>query len=122
MTNEVLSGIKVIKFYGWELSFRDIIGKIRSNEMDFLKRTSYLSISSAFLWLCAPLVITAVSFGSFIWIYESEMFTANVAFVSISLFNILRFPITVLPGIISAMIAVPSKFSFPFIYYVQLII
>lgn len=105
MMNEVLSGIKIIKFYGWELSFKDIIGKIRCKELDYLKKMGILSISSTFLWICAPLIITIVSFGSFIVLNGSEKFTANVVFVSLSLFNIMRFPLTVLPGIISSMIA-----------------
>ena len=108
MMNEILSGIKIIKFYGWELSFKDIIGKIRSKELEYLKKMGILSISSTFLWICAPLIITIVSFGSFIVLNGSEMFTANVVFVSLSLFNIMRFPLTVLPSIIASMIAVSS--------------
>lgn len=106
MMNEILSGMKIIKFYGWELSFKDIIGKIRNKEMNYLKKMGMLSISSTFLWICAPIIITIVSFGSFIVIYGSANFNANVIFVSLSLFNIMRFPLTVLPNIISSMIAV----------------
>lgn len=106
MMNEVLSGIKILKFYGWELSFKDIIGSIRSKELNHLKQMGLLSISTSFLFTCAPLVITIVSFGAFILLNDSEKFTANVVFVSLSLFNILRFPLTVLPGIISALISV----------------
>lgn len=106
MMNEVLSGIKILKFYGWEFSFKNIIGSIRSKELKYLKQMGLLSISSSFLWICAPLVITVVSFGAFIALNDSEKFTPNVVFVSLSLFNILRFPLTVLPGIISALISV----------------
>nr|UOU03336.1 ATP-binding cassette subfamily C1-5 [Brachionus rubens] len=105
MMNEILSGIKILKFYGWELSFKDIIGTIRSKELNYLKKMGLLSISSSFLWTCAPLVITIVSFGAFLFLNDSDKFTPNVVFVSLSLFNILRFPLTVLPGIISALIS-----------------
>ena len=106
MMNEILSGIKVIKFYGWELSFRDLIASIRGKELGFLKKMNLLSISSSFLWQCAPLILTIVSFGSFILLNDADKFTANVVFVSLSLFNILRFPLTVLPMIISSLISV----------------
>jgi ABC-type multidrug transport system fused ATPase/permease subunit len=105
MMNEVLSGIKVLKFYGWELSFKEIIGRIRSTEMKFYKKIGMLSIISNFLWMCAPLIITIVSFGCFILLNDSDKFTANVVFVSLSLFNILRFPLIVLPSIISTIIS-----------------
>ena len=36
--NEILSGMKVIKFYGWEESFQNIILKIRTKELIFLKK------------------------------------------------------------------------------------
>lgn len=105
MMNEILSGIKVLKFYGWELSFKDIVGQIRSTEMKYYKRIGLLSILANFLWMCAPLIITIVSFGCFLFLNDNSKFTANVVFVSLSLFNILRFPLIVLPSIISAIIS-----------------
>lgn len=36
--SEVLNGIKVIKFYGWEISFENIINKIRKSELNLLKK------------------------------------------------------------------------------------
>jgi ABC-type bacteriocin/lantibiotic exporter with double-glycine peptidase domain len=97
MMNEVLAGIKVLKFYGWELSFKEIVGKIRAQEMSLYTKIGLLNILSSFLWMCAPLIITIVSFGCFILFNDSDKFTANVVFVSLSLFNILRFPLIVLP-------------------------
>ena len=112
MMNEILSGIKIIKFYGWELSVKDIISKIRSKELEYLKKIGILSTLNTFLWICTPLIITIVSFGWFIVLNGSEMFTANVAFVSLSLFNIMRFPLTVLPNIITSIITVNSYLQY----------
>ena len=104
--DEILSGIKIIKFYGWELSFKKIIDKIRSKELEYLRKMGVLSITSTFLWTCAPFVVSVVSFGSFIALNGSSNFKANLVFVSLNLFNIMRFPLTVLPSIISSIIAV----------------
>ena len=104
MMNEILSGIKVLKFYGWELSFMNLVTKIRGVELKQLWKQSMLSIVTTFLWGCSPIIITIISFGTFILINDSDKFTVNVAFVSISLFNILRFPLSILPGIIAALI------------------
>lgn len=40
--NEILSGIKVIKLYGWEISFQKLVDKIRASELSvFLKSIVY---------------------------------------------------------------------------------
>lgn len=63
-------GIKVIKLYGWELSFKRIIGDIRSDELKYLKKIGYLNMTTSFLWMCAPLIVAIVSFGTFVLIDE----------------------------------------------------
>jgi ATP-binding cassette subfamily C (CFTR/MRP) protein 2 len=40
--NEVLNGIRVIKFFAWENSFINKIGDIRDKELQTLKSTLYL--------------------------------------------------------------------------------
>ena len=97
--------LRILKFYGWEMSFKDIVGKIRFSEMKFYKKFGILAIFSNFCWMCSPLIVTVVSFGCFIFINGTNDFNANRVFVSLSLFNILRFPLTTLPSIISTIIS-----------------
>ena len=106
MMNEILSGMKVLKFYGWEISFRNIVQNIRKQELDYLKRMGLLNVATSFTWICAPLIVSIISFSAFVLIDENNVLDASTAFVSLSLFNILRFPMTVLPGVISALINV----------------
>lgn len=105
-TNEVLNGIKVIKLYGWELSFKNIIGKIRSNEMGLLRKTAAVSAASSFTWSCAPLLVSIVSFATFVLIDKNNRLDASTAFVCLTLFNILRFPLSILPFVISSFVEV----------------
>lgn len=104
MTNEILNGIKVIKLYGWELSFIDIISKIRNFEMKHYKKKSILGIFGMFTWFMVPFLVSFVSFATFVLISDKNKLDTETAFVSISLFNILRFPLAMLPGVISSMI------------------
>lgn len=104
MMNEILSGMKVIKFYGWEISFQNIVQQIRKEELDFFKRIGLYNVATSFTWTCAPLIVSIVSFAAFVLLDDNNVLDASTAFVSLSLFNILRFPMTVLPGIISALI------------------
>lgn len=101
MTNEILSGIKILKLYGWELFFKSKIDTIRAKELKYLKKMAFLSIFSSFLWITAPLVIITISFGAFLYLNDINKFTPNVVFVSLSLFNILKSPLISLPDIIA---------------------
>jgi len=54
----VLNGIKVLKLYAWEPSFEQQILKIRNKEIVVLKQAAYLNASTAFLWSCAPFLVS----------------------------------------------------------------
>ncbi|KAK9303948.1 hypothetical protein QLX08_004533 [Tetragonisca angustula] len=104
LMNEVLNGIKVLKLYAWEPSFEEQILKIRTKEIKVLKETAYLNSGTSFIWSFAPFLVSLVSFATYILIDENNRLTSKIAFVSLSLFNILRFPLSILPMMIGNMI------------------
>ncbi|KAL0267499.1 UNVERIFIED_CONTAM: hypothetical protein PYX00_009752 [Menopon gallinae] len=104
MMNEILSGIKVIKLYAWEPSFEDQILKIRSKEVKVLKKIAYFNAGSSFIWSCAPFLVSLVTFATYVLSDENNVLDAKKAFVSLSLFNILRFPLSMLPMMLSSVI------------------
>ncbi|XP_039751038.1 multidrug resistance-associated protein 1 isoform X2 [Pararge aegeria] len=101
LMNEVLNGIKVLKMYAWEPSFEEQILKIRNKEMNVLKQTAYLNSATSFIWSCAPFLVSLMSFGCFVLVNDHEVLDSKRAFVALSLFNILRFPLSMLPNVIS---------------------
>lgn len=113
LTNEILGGIKVIKFYGWEKSFQDIIENIRQKELGLLKSMFILDAGQRFTFWCSPVIVSVASFAAFVLIDENNVLDASTAFVSMSLFNLMRIPMTLLPDIISAVINV-NKFLLSF--------
>ncbi|UYV79408.1 ABCC3 [Cordylochernes scorpioides] len=106
MMNEILSGVKVLKLYAWEKSFEEQILEIRDKEVRGQRRIAYLNASSIFLWVTAPFLVALASFATFVLIDEHNILDATTAFVSISLFNILRFPMSMLPNLITTMVMV----------------
>ncbi|XP_043579583.1 multidrug resistance-associated protein 1 isoform X3 [Bombus pyrosoma] len=104
LMNEVLNGIKVLKLYAWEPSFEEQILKIRTKEIKVLKETAYLNSGTSFIWSFAPFLVSLVSFATYVLIDENNRLNSKVAFVSLSLFNILRFPLSILPMIIGNMV------------------
>uniref|UniRef100_A0AAR5P018 ABC-type glutathione-S-conjugate transporter n=1 Tax=Dendroctonus ponderosae TaxID=77166 RepID=A0AAR5P018_DENPD len=104
LMNEVLSGMKVLKLYAWEPSFEAHVLKIRDKEVKVLKEAAYLNAGTSFIWSCAPFLVSLVTFATYVLVDERNILDANKAYVSISLFNILRFPLSMLPMMISNMV------------------
>ncbi|XP_015122091.1 multidrug resistance-associated protein 1 isoform X1 [Diachasma alloeum] len=101
LMNEVLNGIKVLKLYAWEPSFEQQILGIRNKEIKVLKEAAYLNAGTSFIWSCAPFLVSLVSFTTYVYVDEQHALDSSKAFVSLSLFNILRFPLSMLPMMIS---------------------
>lgn len=88
--NEVLNGMKVLKLYAWEPSFEKLILGTRDKEMVVLRKAALLNAGTYFVWSLAPFLVSLASFITFVLM--GGKLTPNVAFVSVALFNILRFP------------------------------
>ncbi|XP_063702153.1 multidrug resistance-associated protein 1 isoform X3 [Culicoides brevitarsis] len=104
LMNEVLNGMKVLKLYAWEPSFEKQILNIREKEIKVLKQAAYLNAGTSFIWSCAPFLVSLVTFATFVMVDENNVLTASIAFTSLSLFNILRFPLSMLPMLISSLV------------------
>lgn len=106
LMNEVLSGMKVLKLYAWEPSFEKQILGIRGKEIDTLRGTAHLNAVTFFLWTFAPFLVSLVTFGTYVLADDENVLTPTKAFVALSLFNILRMPLMMLPMMITNMIQV----------------
>lgn len=101
LMNEILNGIKVLKLYAWEPSFAQKVLEIRSKELNVLRKSAYLNALSTFAWTSAPFLVALTTFAVYVSVDEKNILDAEKAFVSLSLFNILRFPLNMLPQVIS---------------------
>ncbi|XP_076439591.1 multidrug resistance-associated protein 1-like [Babylonia areolata] len=101
LMNEVLNGIKVLKLYAWEKSFQQQILGIRNQELEVLKKAAYLNACSSFTWSCAPFMVSLTTFAVYTMSDSDNVLDAEKAFVSLSLFNIMRFPMSMLPNVIT---------------------
>uniref|UniRef100_A0A8D2LSH2 Multidrug resistance-associated protein 1 n=1 Tax=Varanus komodoensis TaxID=61221 RepID=A0A8D2LSH2_VARKO len=106
LMNEILNGIKVLKLYAWELAFKEKVLGIRQQELKVLKKSAYLSAVGTFTWVCAPFLVALSTFAVYVTVSEKNVLDAQKAFVSLALFNILRFPLNILPMVISSMVQV----------------
>lgn len=88
--NEVLSGMKVLKLYAWEPSFENLILGIRNKELKVLKKAALFNAGTFFTWSLAPFLVSLTSYCTFVLL--GNTLDPNIAFVSMTLFNILAFP------------------------------
>ena len=100
LMDEILNGIKVLKLYAWERSFEEKVLEIRKSEANALIKAAYLNAFTSFLWTSAPFLVALASFATFVLIDENNVLDANTAFVSLTLFNLLRVPLNILPMLV----------------------
>ena len=65
MMNEVLYGIRVIKFYTWEKHFTNKVDDLRSLEVDSLRGIKYLDAMCVYFWATTPVLISILSFTTY---------------------------------------------------------
>jgi hypothetical protein len=59
--HEILSAIKLVKFYSWETSFSNSVADIRNKELELLKRSSWAkTINLMIVFLVPPLAAAGI--------------------------------------------------------------
>uniref|UniRef100_A0A4W5KV59 ABC-type glutathione-S-conjugate transporter n=1 Tax=Hucho hucho TaxID=62062 RepID=A0A4W5KV59_9TELE len=102
LMNEILNGIKILKFYAWEKAFLEQVLGYREKELKALKKSQILySIS----------IIAFAMFGVYVLIDDKNVLDAQKVFVSMALINILKTPLSQLPFAMSTTIEVICIFS-----------
>ncbi|XP_066179868.1 ATP-binding cassette sub-family C member 2 isoform X2 [Sylvia atricapilla] len=101
---EVLNGIKILKLFAWEPSFEKRVNGIRGQELKDLLSFSYLQSVSVFVFTCSPFLVSLASFAVYVLVDENNILDAQKAFTAISLFNVLRFPMSTLPMVLSSLV------------------
>ena len=96
-TSEALEGLKLITLQAWEHAFLERISGIRCDEVKVLRRYVIWNMISSAVWDATPYLVSVVTFALFV--LTGHTLTTSIAFTSISLFNILRFPLTVFPDV-----------------------
>jgi ABC-type multidrug transport system fused ATPase/permease subunit len=99
-TNEVLSNIRIIKFFAWEQRFIGLVNEKRSVELKYLRRRYILWAFAATIWSGSPVFITFLSFLVYTKV-EHKALIPSVAFTALSLFQILRIPLDQLADMVA---------------------
>ncbi|KAF9948426.1 hypothetical protein BGZ72_009661 [Mortierella alpina] len=104
LMNEILNGIRVIKLYAWEGTFLQKILTIRNDqELEMMRKMGYISAAQMFTWASTPFMVSLMTFSVYTLVLGKAL-TTDVVFAAIALFNLLQFPLAMLPWVISSCI------------------
>jgi len=109
VNNEVLGSMKVVKLQAWEESFFDKIDDMRNAELRKLLKYKVVSAISIMLWSAVPLLVALATFATYVFL-GNDLDVAS-ALTALALFDILRFPLFMLPQIINRMVEASISFG-----------
>jgi ATP-binding cassette, subfamily C (CFTR/MRP), member 1 len=58
LTDEILEGIKILKYYAWEQCFQEHLSVIRINEVDALRTIAKVNLIKYVVWILAPFMVS----------------------------------------------------------------
>ncbi|XP_004473154.1 ATP-binding cassette sub-family C member 10 isoform X1 [Dasypus novemcinctus] len=102
LMTELLNGIRVIKFCGWEQVLGARIEACRSRELGRLRVIKYLDAACVYLWAALPVVISIVIFITYVLM--GHQLTATKVFTALALVGMLILPLNNFPWVINGLL------------------
>eukprot|EP00931_Biecheleriopsis_adriatica_P101072 TRINITY_DN76293_c0_g1_i1.p1 TRINITY_DN76293_c0_g1~~TRINITY_DN76293_c0_g1_i1.p1 ORF type:complete len:1392 (+),score=217.39 TRINITY_DN76293_c0_g1_i1:56-4177(+) len=95
LTNELLSGVRVVKSYGWELPFGKEVARARNAETAALRTQMYYRCFIVVVIISSPVLLAATTFSTFA--ATGGLLTPATVFTCFAVMNLMRFPMAFLP-------------------------
>lgn len=101
LINEILNNIKSLKLYAWEKPFLKQLNHVRNDkELRNLRKMGVFVAFTNFTWNLAPFLVSCSTFAVFVLTSKKSLST-DLVFPALSLFNLLSFPLAVVPMVIT---------------------
>ncbi|KAL4963701.1 ATP-binding cassette transporter YOR1 [Aspergillus stella-maris] len=95
LTQEILQGVRFVKFFGWESSFLDRLKEIRTREIRSIQ--TLLAVRNAILCVSMSIPVFASMLAFITYALTNHSLDPAPIFSSLALFNSLRMPLNLLP-------------------------
>ncbi|KAL4793767.1 P-loop containing nucleoside triphosphate hydrolase protein [Aspergillus venezuelensis] len=95
LTQEILQGVRFVKFFGWESSFLDRLKEIRTREIRSIQ--TLLAVRNAILCVSMSIPVFASMLAFITYALSNHSLDPAPIFSSLALFNSLRMPLNLLP-------------------------
>ncbi|KAI5119967.1 hypothetical protein M0805_004347 [Coniferiporia weirii] len=106
---EVLGGMRVVKYFSYELPFLKRIYDIRAKELDYIRGIQVARAANIAMSYSIPVLAATLAFVCYT--NTSHSFDVAIIFSSFSLFQLLRQPLLFLPRALSAIADAQSAFT-----------
>ncbi|KNE67331.1 hypothetical protein AMAG_11802 [Allomyces macrogynus ATCC 38327] len=93
--SEVLTAIKLIKFYAWEAPFSAKINEIRHKEMELIYYAFQIKAINYAVVFATPVIVAIVALATYR--FTGHTLTSSLSFTILSVFNTLRYPLLMTP-------------------------
>lgn len=104
LMTEILNNMKSIKLYAWGSAFMEKLSHVRNDlELNNLRRIGAAQSFATFTWSSTPFFVSCSTFAVFVLVNDKPL-TTDLVFPALTLFNLLTFPLTVLPMVITSII------------------
>ncbi|EUC38041.1 hypothetical protein COCCADRAFT_83812 [Bipolaris zeicola 26-R-13] len=104
LISEILNNMKSIKLYAWTTAFASRLNTIRNDqELKTLRKIGATQAFSTFTWSTTPFLVSCSTFGVFV-LTQNRALTTDIVFPALTLFNLLTFPLAILPMVITAIV------------------
>lgn len=101
---EIINNMKSIKLYAWGAAFMNKLNFIRNDmELKNLRKIGAGQAIANFTWSTTPFLVSCLTFTVFVLTRDTPM-TTEIVFPALTLFNLLTFPLAVLPMVITSII------------------
>ena len=95
LQSEALSGVKIIKLYAYEKPLSDELKRLRNKELEALWSYKLVSVLSRVVYAVVPTAVSLCTFATYSLLLNRLTFAR--VYTSLALFNILRFPLMMVP-------------------------
>lgn len=106
LMSELLTAIKLIKFYAWELPFANKIEEIRLAEVSFIYDGLINKVVNYTVVFAIPVLVALTCLSMYVAL--GNVLTATVSFTALSVFNTLRYPFFMLPMAVKSAVGAVS--------------
>lgn len=104
LVTEILSNMKSIKLFAWSTAFMNKLNFVRNEqELKTLRKIGASQAFANFTWSTTPFLVSCSTFTVFV-LTRDEPLTTEIVFPALTLFNLLGFPLAILPMVITSII------------------
>ncbi|XP_053315606.1 ATP-binding cassette sub-family C member 10 [Spea bombifrons] len=99
---ELLSGMRVVKFYTWEAHFSRRVNSLREQELRSLRAIKLLDAVCVYLWAALPVLVSILTFITYVML--GHQLTAAKVFTALALVGMLILPLNNFPWVLNGVL------------------